>query len=176
MRSQIAHNRLSVTLMGALLIFLGATILVNARGLTTYVARLSGFACATYGVVSIGSRLLRASERDEVPFVELASAGVLMLAGAMLALYPGLFTHVLLSLFGMLIIFSGVGDILRARALKADAEQEVTMSLRIGIVTVAVGVFVTLMPLAAASMLPIACGIALVADGLSELYLALTME
>lgn len=176
MRANVALSRFTITLMGSLLLFLGATILANAGTVTVFVVRLTGFACALFGVVGIASRVLRAYERDAVPFEELLLAGVFLLAGMVVFLQPHLIANMFFSFLGVLIVVSGLGDIVRARAMTASEEQEHAVSLRIGIATVAAGVFVTLVPSAAMRALPIVCGLTLIVDGLSELYLALTME
>ena len=176
MRATAANSRFTVTLTGALLLFLGATILANAGSVTVFVVRLTGFACAIFGGVGLASRVLRASERDAVPFEELLLAGVFLLAGMVISLYPKVFANMLFSLLGVLVVFSGLGDIARAKAKTADEEQEHTVALRIGVATVAAGAFVALVPSAAMRVLPIVCGLVLIVDGLSELYLALTME
>ena len=106
---------------------------------------------------------------------ELAGAGVLLLGGLLVALFPSLFAKVLFSALGVLIVLSGLGDIERSRRMVADDDQVERMTLRVGLVTVAVGIGVTVMPSLALRVVPLVCGVALVVDGLSELYLALTM-
>ena len=160
----------------ALLLFLGITILFNAGDVTSFVVRLTGFACAAYGVIGIASRVMRAYSLDAIPFEELSLEGVLLLAGMMVVAHPDLFAKVLFSLLGMLIVISGMCDIARSRRRSANEETEERASLRIGIITMSAGVFVMLVPSAAMRVVPVMCGILLIVDGLSELYLALRME
>ena len=175
MPQRAAYTRFTVTMTGALLVFLGAAILANAGDVTEFVVRLVGFASALFAVVIFVGHVMRAHTLDAIPFEELVGAGVLLFGGTIVALYPGLFAKVLFSVLGILIVLSGLGDILRSRALKAEDEQLQRASLRVGIVTVAIGAFVTFVPSAAVRVIPVICGVALVLDGLSEIYLALTM-
>ena len=175
MQDRIHFTRFSATMLGALLVFLGAAILANTGDVTIFVVRLVGFACVVFAAMTFVGHLLRAHAIDAVPFEELAGAGVLLLSGLLVALFPSLFAKVLFSALGVLIVLSGLGDIERSRRMVADDDQVERMTLRVGLVTVAVGIGVTVMPSLALRVVPLVCGVALVVDGLSELYLALTM-
>ena len=175
MESQGFNTKFTVTMTGALLVFLGAAMLANTGDITEFFVRLIGSACAVFGVMIFAGNLLKASSVDAVPFEELLDAGALLLAGLLLALFPALAAKVLVSVLGVLIALSGCGDLIRARRLLADDDQVQRMTLRIGIATVAAGLFVAALPSAVVHGLPIVCGVALVLDGLSELYIALTM-
>lgn len=175
MRTRATYNRFSATMTGALLVFLGAAILSNAGNVTVFLVRLAGSVCAICAVVIFGRHLMKAPSIDLVPFEELLGAGGLLLLGAIVALYPALFAKVIFSVMGVLIAASGLGDIMHARTLVTEDDQVQRVMLRMGIVTVAVGLFVALVPSAAVRAIPVVCGVALVVDGLSELYLALTM-
>ena len=176
MNDRISDARFTITLTGALFIFLGAAILSNAGDVTRFVVRLAGFACATVGAMIFLGRLLNARMSDAIPFGELALAGLLLLLGMTLLLFPHIFEKLLFSALGVLIILSGLGDIMRSREKTANEEGEEKAALRMGIGLVAVGAFVTLVPSAAVHIVPVVCGIALVVDGLAELFVALEME
>ena len=175
MTERVEYTRFTVTMTGALLVFLGAAILANSGDVTAFVVRLAGFACAIFALVIFGGYLLRAHSMDAIPFEELAEAGILLLFGMIGALFPDGFAKVLFSVLGVLIVISGLGDIARSRKMLADDEQKERVTLRIGIVTVAIGLFVTFLPSAALRIVPIVCGVALVFDGMSELYIAMRM-
>ncbi len=175
MPERFSHTRFSVTMTGALLVFLGAAILTNAGDVTAFFVRLVGFSCALFGVMIFIGHALRASSIDLIPFEDLVLAGVLVLVGSVVGLFPDFFAKVLFSILGILIVLSGLDDVARSRTKTADEELEEKTSLRVGIATIAVGAFVTLVPSAAVHFLPFICGVALVIDGLSELYLALKM-
>ena len=164
---------------GALLIFLGAALLANPGEVTAFVVRLAGFVCAVFGGLSIAGHLLGAYSNQEpidaVPIEELAGAGLLLFGGLVVGVFPTFFANVFFSILGVLIVLSGLGDILHSRSFGADDEQEERLMLRMGIVTAAVGLFVVVLPIAAVHAVPILCGVALVIDGLSELLLALRM-
>ena len=176
MNSSPANRKFFVTLMGALLLFLGGTILLNSGDVTEFVVRLTGFACAAYGVISMAGRVMRAWSLDAIPFEELCLAGILMLTGMAVTLYPLYFSDVIFSLLGLLVVISGMRDIAFSIKRGADEELEEKTALRIGLITVAAGVFVMFVPQAMAHVAPVLCGIVLIVDGLSELYLALRME
>ena len=170
-----ADTRFSVTLLGALLIFLGAAILTNYDDVTVFLVRLIGFSNIVFAFVVFCRYLLRAHALDAIPFEHLLGAGGLLLLGAIIVLYPTMSSRVLCSVLGVIVVLSGVADILRSRRMVANDDQEERTTLRIGIATVAVGLFVTFVPAAAQAIL-IFCGLALVLDGISELYIALNME
>lgn len=175
MQRRYDYTRFSVTMTGALLIFLGAAILANAGDVTEFVVRLVGFSCAIFAVVIFAGHLMRAQSIDAIPFGELVGAGGLLLLGAVVTLFPSFFAKVLFSLLGVVIVLSGLGDVLRSREMVANDEQLQRITLRVGIVTIAIGAFVAFVPSAALRVVPVLCGVALVLDGLSEIYLALTM-
>lgn len=176
MQDQIVHPRYSITLAGALLIFLGGAILSNPGDVTLFLVRLSGFACATAGIVLFIGCLMQASSMDAIPFEELLLAGFLLMFGVALFMFAGSFTKMIFSLFGVLIILSGLGDILRARKMTAEYDQVQRTTLRVGLVTIAAGIFVTIIPTVSYHVVPIICGVTLVIDGLSELFIALRIE
>lgn len=176
MQEIIVRPRYSVTLAGALLIFLGGAILSNPGGVTLFLVRLSGFACAISGIMLFAGCLMQASSMDAIPFEELLLAGFLLLFGAALAFFAPMFTKVIFSVFGVLIFMSGLGDIVRARKMTAEYDQVQRTTLRVGLVTIAAGIFVMVIPSVAYHVVPIICGIALVIDGLSELFIALRLE
>lgn len=136
------YSRFSVTMTGALLVFLGVAVLANPGGVTIFVVRLVGFACAVFGVTIAAGHLLRAHAIDAIPFEELAGAGVLLLLGMVVAVFPQGFAKVLFSVLGVLIVMSGLADIARSRTMVADDDQKERVALRIGIITVATGIFV----------------------------------
>ena len=171
-----SYTRFSVTMAGALLVFLGATILANTGDVSVFLVRLVGFAGVIFALVTFVGHAMRASSVDAIPFEELIGAGGLLLAGSVLALFPAQFTKVLFSALGILITVSGLADIARSRKMVADDDQVERMTLRVGIVTVAVGLLVTFIPVVAVHAVPIICGVSLVIDGLSELFLALRMH
>ncbi len=175
MSTRFGRDRLTVALLGVLLVFLGATILANPGGTTALVVRLVGFACMVFALMSIVMQLLGAHAADFVPVAELAGAGMLLLVGTVLALYPAQFVRALFSVLGVLIVLSGIDDVMRSHRMVAADDQLERATLRIGIATIAIGLFVTFVPMAAASIVPIICGVALVVDGLSELYLAMRL-
>ena len=176
MRDAKGHTRFTVTMTGALLIFMGAAILANSGEVTAFVVRLLGFAAAVFGVMIFAGHFMRAHAIDAIPFEDLSIAGLLVLIGTAIAVFPNMFAKVLFSVMGILIVFSGLGDVARSRTKIADEENEEKLTLRVGIATVAVGVFVTLVPSAAIHVVPVICGVALVLDGLSELFLAMKMD
>lgn len=176
MRNRASYTRFSVTMTGALLVFLGATILANTGDVTVFLVRLVGFASVVFSLVTFAGHTMRASSVDAIPFEELLGAGALLLAGSVLALFPAQFTKVLFSALGVYITASGLGDIARSREMVADDDQVERMTLRVGIVTVGVGLLVTFIPVLAVHAVPVICGVALVVDGLSELFIALQMH
>lgn len=176
MQTRAPYTRFSATMMGALLVFLGAAILANAGDVTEFLVRLAGSVCAICAIVIFVGQLLQAQALDAIPFEELLGAGGLLLLGTVVALFPALFAKILFSTMGVIIAASGLGDIMHARTIVTDDDQVQRVTLRVGIITVAIGVFVTLVPSAAVHAIPLVCGVALVIDGLSELYLALTMR
>ena len=176
MREHVEYTRFSVTMIGALLVFLGAAVLANAGDVTAFVVRLAGFACAVFGMVIFCGHLIRARSIDAIPFEELVGSVALIFFGAAVAFFPAFFAKVFFSTIGVFIVASGLGDIARSRSMLADDDQRQRSVLRMGIVTVAVGIFVTFVPSAAVRVVPVICGIALVLDGISELYLALSMS
>ncbi len=176
MENRTVHTRFTVTMTGALLVFLGAAVLSNAGEVTAFIVRLVGCATATFGVVTLLGHLLRAQSIDLIPFEDVVVSGVLILIGAVVGVFPDMFAKVLFSVLGVLVVLSGLGDVARSLTKTADEEEAEKFSLRVGIITIAVGIFLTLVPSAGVHVLPVICGVALVLDGLSELYLALRME
>lgn len=170
------HTRTSVTLFGALLIFLGAAILANPGDVTVFIVQLVGFACALFGLMTFVGELMRAHTLDAIPFGVLAGSGGLMFLGVGVFLFPSAVAKMLFSLMGLLIVYSGLTDIAHARSVGANNEEEHKVSLRVGIVTLAAGIFLTVVPSAAVRIVPLLCGALLVLDGLSELFIALRME
>lgn len=171
----IADTRFSVTMLGALLIFLGAAILTNFDDVTIFLTRLIGFSCSIFALLMFLRHFVRAHALDAIPFEQLLGAGALLFLGAVIALFPTMSSRVLCSALGMLIVLSGIADIMRSKRMVADDDQKERMTLRIGIATVATGLFVAFVP-AAAQVVLIICGLALLLDGVSELYLALRMS
>ncbi len=176
MGSLFERTRTSVTLFGALLIFLGAAILANPGDVTAFIVRLMGFACALFGLMTFVTELLQAQSKDAIPFGTLALSGVLMMAGTGVVLFADSVAKILFILIGLLIVASGLRDIEYARTVGANDEDEHKASLRVGIITLAAGIFVMVVPAAAVRVVPIVSGVFLVLDGLSQLFLALQME
>lgn len=176
MAERTSYSRFTVTLTGILLIFLGATILAHPGNVTTFLVRLAGFACAVFGGMALAGYLLRAHDIDLIPFEDIVWAGIMLFAGAIVGLFPSFFAKAFFSVLGIFIVISGLSDIAHSRSMAAIDDQKERVALRVGIITVAVGIFVTVMPIAAVNAVPILCGIALVLDGFSELFIALQMS
>ena len=174
-RPQLPRTRKGVIFTGAVMLALGIVIVVGAGSITVLLARIAGFAVLAFGLFQLGSTLIRNGGFNDAPLSELLVAGLVLLVGGIIVLFPESFVSALFSLLGIAILLSGVADLLRANEARSMHEP-FTTPLVVAIVTILAGIAVTAMPFAAAELAPMACGITLIANGLSELFLAWQMR
>lgn len=171
---QIPRSKPGIAVPGIVMIILGIVIVAGAGDITVLLARLVGAAILVYGLFQLGSTLVANQGFQNAPLSEMLVAGLILLVGIIIVMFPASFVSALFSLLGMVILLSGVADLVRARD-DVRAESPIPQYV-IAIATILVGAAVTAMPFAAAEIAPMACGVALIVNGASELFLAWKAE
>lgn len=172
---RIPNSRLSVMVMGALLVIAGIAVIANPGTVSKLLTQLIGVAMVVSGVICAVPSIIRFGGVTSAPPGDLVLGGVQVALGLVVALAPGFFVRFIFTLLGLVIVATGAADLWRANEERKLALRDWQPEMIIGVVTLIVGILVVVAPFAFATLAAVLCGIALIADGASELYLGWKM-
>ena len=162
------RTKLTVIVLGIAQVVLGVMMFMNPAGATISLARLVGWVLVFVGGVTIGSNLMRAGEA-----VDYVVGGLELLLGIIMVVRPAFFVTYLFVILGIMVIITGINDIIDAGRVRADGTK---ISTGMGILTLIMGVAMLVTPFFFADLLVWVAGIALIVSGVTEVISGLKME
>lgn len=167
MRSMLQRNKLTVILLGVAQTILGVMVFLNPAGATVTLTQLVGWLLIFVGGGTLAMGLMRtATTMDYV-----AGGGELIL-GLLMVIRPGFFVTYLFALLGILVVITGVNDLMEAGGLRDESRGP---GMIMGGLTIAVGVLMLLAPFFFADLIAIIAGIALIVSGVTEFFAGIRM-
>ncbi len=171
----IPNNRLAVMAIGALLVVVGIAVVASPGTVTTMITQLIGVAIIVSGAFTAVPPIVRFGSIQNAPRGDLILGAGQIVLGLFIVLAPGFFVRFLFTLLGIVIVATGLADIWRANEARKLDLVDWRPEMIIGVVTLILGIFVAISPVAFVTIATMLSGIALIADGASELYLGWKM-
>lgn len=172
MQNMFQRARTTTFLMGVASLLCGIVVLLNPTGAALIMTSMVGAVLAVVGVVTIVGYFRR---RATSGGLDLVTGIVELVLGAALLSMPAVFVSWIVVVVGVLILFSGFGDFMDARALASvDAPFAGTGTL-MAVLTIVFGVIVVISPFALVDLAFAIAGVGLVFNGVTELVAAFKM-
>ena len=167
------RTKATVILMGVALLVLGIALFVSPIGATLLVVRIVGWALTIVGAITLANCWRHYSEglRQADLFVGLLEC----VPGVCLVAWPGAFVSVVYALIGVVILVTGINDVIEANALRVTVGVGWGWRMALAVATVIAGVIVVASPFSMAELVMLVAGVALVFDGITEIIAGVTM-
>lgn len=168
------RTRATVILMGVALLVLGVAMFVSPIGATLLIVRVVGWTLAIVGAVTLANCWRHSSEglRQADLFMGLLEA----IPGVCLIMWPDAFVAVVYVLIGIIVLVTGVNDVIEANVIRRALGVGWVWRMAIGVVTLLAGAAVVASPFAMAELVMLVAGLALVFDGITEIIAGVSMR
>ena len=168
------RTKATVILMGVALLVLGVAMFVSPIGATLLIVRIVGWTLAIVGAVTLLNCWRRHSEelRQADLFVGLIEA----IPGVCLIAWPDAFVAVVYVLIGIIVLVTGVNDIIEANAVRRTFGVGWAWRMVLGVLTLVMGVIVVSSPFTMAELVMLVAGLVLVFDGITEIIAGVSMR
>lgn len=169
MKSTLRRARTTTIFMGVASLVCGLVVLLNPTSVALFLTSLIGGVTAVAGIVTLLGYL---RDRALGSQLDLLVGLVELVFGAILWIWPALFVNWIVVVAGVLILFSGIGDLVDARALAAAGLPRGGLATALAVLTIAFGLLVVASPFALVDVMFAVAGAGLVFNGVTELVAA----
>lgn len=168
------RTKATVILMGVALLVLGVAMFVSPIGATLLIVQVVGWTLAVAGVITLLNCWRHASEgmRQADLFMGLLEA----IPGVCLIVWPDAFVAVVYVIIGVIVLVTGVNDVIEANAVRLAFGAGWVWRMAIGVITLLAGVAVVASPFAMAELVMLVAGLALIFDGITEVIAGVSMR
>lgn len=168
------RTKAAVILMGIALLVLGVAMFVAPIGATLLIVSIVGWTLVIAGAITLANSWMhRAVELRQADLV----IGLLeAVPGMCLVVWPSAFVAAVYVLIGIIVVVTGVNDVVEAFATRRLGFPGWGWRLVLGILTLVAGAFVVVSPFTMAEFVMLVAGLALVFDGITEIVAGATMR
>ena len=174
MRNRFARTKPAILLTGVLMVALGIAVLINPIGAVQTLVRLMGWVLVAYGALTLVMAFAKGDPFQQAPG-ELAMGCVALLPGFVMGLFPGVFVEFVWTFLGVIILITGVLDVMETSEFRRMRSPLATPAIVSGVITIILGVIVILVPMASAALGMLLAAVALLVDGVTEIIFGLSM-
>ncbi len=169
-----SRSRSTVILTGVVLTILGVLVWNNNIFMVESFVRTAGWVLVAAGVVTLVAAVLGGTER-RAEGTDLTVCVLMILLGLFMAMWPTVLVSWIWSIVGVIILFTGISDIVEGRALRALGIRLGTGAIVSGVLTVILGIVTIFTPMTSLTLGMMIAGVALILDGVSEIITGLLM-
>lgn len=164
------RTKLTVVLLGVAQAVLGIIFFTNPSGATVTVTQMVGWLLIFVGGGTLSMCFFRPGSSSSTMDI-IVGAGELIL-GILMVVNPVFFVRYLFILLGLMVIFTGINDVVDAGRVRSDGSR---ITLGMGIATLVVGAIMLMAPFLFADAIAIIAGFALAISGITEVFAGLRM-
>lgn len=168
------RTKAAVILMGVGLLALGIALFVAPIGATLLIVSIVGWVLVITGAVTLAN--CWAHRSAELRQADLVTGLVEAVPGMCLVLWPQVFVAGVYVLVGVIILVTGVNDLVEALAVRRLGLPGWGWRLVLGLLTLMAGAFVASSPFTMAEFAMLLAGAALVFDGITEIVAGVSMR
>lgn len=172
MHSTLQRTRTTTILMGVASLVLGLVVFSNPAGVALLVTSVVGAVLAVAGAVTLVGYV---RDREQASQLDFFIGLVELVFGGILWAWPALFVNWIVVVIGVFILFSGIGDLVEARAFARLGSPSAGMATLLAVLTIVFGVVVVGSPFAFVDVTFAIAGFGLVFNGVTELVAAFRM-
>lgn len=168
MRNSPQRTKTTMVLTGIASLVIGFFLFSNPTGVALFATSLFGGVLAIAGVMTL---IGYARARDQASQADLLIGLIELVFGAILWTWPAMFVSWLVVLIGVFILFTGIGDLVEARAIAALGAPTTAATLMAAL-TIVFGFVVMGAPFAFVGVMFAIAGCGLVFNGVTEIVAA----
>ena len=168
------RTKAAVILMGVGLLALGIALFVAPIGATMLIVSLVGWVLVVTGAVTLLN--CWAHRSAELRQADLVIGLIEAVPGMCLVLWPQVFVAFVYVLVGVIILVTGVNDVVEALAIRRLGLPGWGWRLALGLLTLAAGAFVVSSPFTMAEFAMLLAATALIFDGITEIAAGVSMR
>ena len=172
MDGRFSRSKPVILITGLVMVGLSIAIFVNPIAAMEALIRIIGIVLAIYGAITLATAIRRGDPMRNSPG-ELALGGAAAVAGLFMAFLPDKMGALVWMIIGILILVTGILDVLEARDLRATRNPLAAPATISGVLTALLGILVIVVPMWSATVGMLIAAIALFVDGITEIIFGL---
>ncbi len=174
MNDKLKRTKPAVLITGLVMTILGIVIFVHPIAAMEMLIRIIGIVLIAYGAFNIVTAFVRGDPLKNSP-ASLALGALTLLPGLFFAVNPSGFITLAWTFVGIVILATGVLDIMEAGDFRRVGSPLAMPATASGVITAILGLVVIFAPMASATVGMLAAAIALLIDGITEIIFGLGM-
>lgn len=174
MNKIFSQTKLSTLFLGVALAILGFIFIINPTGSIMFIVKLVGFLLLLFGAITLLRWYMQKRNGFENP-ADLLFGLIETVPAILIIVAPDMLVNLLYVVLGLIILFTGINDIVAAREAQRIDKHLWQVDMVISIITLVLGIFVVISPFVMAQAVAIIVGVALLFDGITEVVAALRM-
>lgn len=174
MTNRFARSKIIVIITGIVMVALGIAVFVNPIAAVEALVRIIGWVLVGFGIITLVSAFAKGDPRENAP-TELVLGGICVVLGLFMGIGPGLFVTIVWTIIGIIVLATGVLDIIEAGDARATGSPLALPATVSGVITALLGVIVIFAPLFSSGVVMLIAAVALLVDGITEIIFGLGM-
>lgn len=174
MGNRFTRSKAVVLLTGLVMVVMGIAALINPIGAIETLVRIMGWVLLAYAVITLVSVFAKGDPMKKAP-ADFALGVIAALSGLVMVIAPSFLVAVVWTIIGLIILMTGVLDIMEASVFRRARSPLATPATASGVITAVLGVLVIVTPMASATLGMFVAAVALIVDGLTEIIFGLGM-
>lgn len=154
------------------MVILGIAVLVNPIAAMEALVRIVGWVLVVFGIVTLVSAVVKGDPVKNSPG-ELFMGVIALVPGLIMGLFPGPLVTFVWTVIGIIILATGILDVVEAGDLRRIGSPLATPATVSGVITALLGLIVVIAPMFSASIGMLFAAVALFVDGITEIIFGL---
>ena len=172
MDGRFSRSKPVILITGLIMVGLSIAIFMNPIAAMESLIRIIGIVLVAYGAFALITAFRRGQPMQKSPG-ELLLGGIAAITGLFMAFVPDKMGALVWAILGILILITGILDIMEARDLRADRSSLAVPATFSGVFTTLLGILVIVVPLWSATVGMLIAAVALFVDGITEIIFGL---
>ena len=172
MDGRFSRSKPMILITGLVMVGLSIAIFVNPIAAMESLIRIIGIVLVAYGAFTLVMAVRRGQPMQKSPG-ELLLGVIAAVTGLFMAFLPDKMSALVWAILGILILITGILDVLEARDLRAVRSPLAVPATISGVLTALLGVLVIVVPMWSATVGMLAAAVALFVDGITEIIFGL---
>lgn len=168
------RSKLVVILTGIVMCGLAIAVLINPIAAVGTLVRIIGWVFLGFGIVMLVSAFMKGDPVHNA-VSELGLGVVCAILGLVMALAPGVFTTIVWTFIGIVVLATGILDIIEAADARGQGSPLAPAGAIVGFITAILGVIAIVSPLFFPELAMLVAAVVLLVDGITELIFGLGM-
>jgi len=171
----LKRTKTGLIITGVVLALLGAVMFMRPVLALTVIILIAGWMLFILGAITLIDGFVHRKDGNSSLPMSLVGGVVELAIGLCIIAWPDAFAVYLYIMLGIVIAFTGIGDVIEAFGMRKARVGKWGVALAMGLLTLVLGVLVVLAPFAFLWAVTVITGIALLFDGITEIVAGIMM-